>query len=230
MRKYSVLNFILGTVFCALGVSLCTKSGFGLSMIGAPPYILHVWLSQYWPFFTQGTAEYVVQAVMLILTVIIVRRFKWRYLLCFATAVLCGLCIDGWLFLLGGNGLWGSLAARIVSLAAGLVITAFAIACFFRTDLPLQVYELLVAEVSDRYSKDTAKVKFIYDMCMLVLALALSLLLTGKLTGIGIGTVLAPLVNAPLISVFGRLIDKIEKTEQLSAEEAQEELPPEETL
>ena len=45
MKKISRMNeiaWVIGIAGCALGVCLCTKANFGLSMIAAPPYIFHI--------------------------------------------------------------------------------------------------------------------------------------------------------------------------------------------
>ncbi len=209
-KRRSVINWIIGLVLSNLGVSLCTKANFGLSMIGASPYIIHVWLRDKWAWFTQGTAEYVWEAILLVIGCFLVRRFKWKYLLSFVTAVLAGLAIDGWLFVLGGNGPFESLALRISMLALGTMITSCGIAFYFNTTMPVAVYELIVAEFSDRYNKNLNKVKFVNDAILLVVALGLSFALTGKLTGIGVGTVVITVVNAPLIGFFRKIVEKIE--------------------
>ncbi len=204
-----VIFWAAGLILCALGVSLCTKGSLGLSMIGAPPYILHVWLRERLAWYTQGVSEYVWEAAVLLVLCLVIRRFRWKYLLSFGTAVCSGLAIDGWLWVLGGNGPWPGLAGRIVSFAAGAVITALAIACFFRTRLPLQVYELAVTAFAERYGKEQSRVKLGFDILMLILSLALSLLLTGGLTGIGIGTVIITFTNAFMIRRFGQLLDAL---------------------
>ena len=212
MKKYrSIYNWIFGIIFANLGICFCTKADFGLSMIGASPYILHVWLRDRFSWFTQGTAEYFWEAFILIVACIIVRRFKWKYLLSFVTAVIVGFVMDGWFLILGGNGAYESLTVRIIAFIAGTVFTSFGVAFYFHSTMPMQVYELLVAEVSDKYHKDLNKVKYVNDIVLLVIAVILSLALTGKLTGIGVGTVVITLVNAPLIKFFRKVIEKIEK-------------------
>lgn len=206
--KMNEAAWVVGIVVCAFGVALCTKADFGLSMIAAPPYIFHYVLRDRFPWFTQGTAEYVWQGVLLLLMCLAVRRFRWRYLLSFGTAVIAGMCIDGWLVLLGGNGACEALWMRILAFAAGELLTGVAIAFVFRTSLPIQIYELLVREIADRYSLDVNKVKMANDGAMLVLSALLSFLLTGGFNGFGVGTVLITLVNAPLIAFFGRLLDR----------------------
>ena len=212
MKKIGKMNeaaWILGILLCALGVALCTKADFGLSMIAAPPYILHLKMVQYFSWWSQGTSEYIWQGILLILMCIILRRFKVKYLLCFATAVLFGFALDGWFLLFGGNGAYDSMAVRIFCFAAGEVITALAIAFYFKTDMPLQIYELLVTQIADQWKLTTARVKQANDILMFVLSIALALILTGGFNGVGIGTVVITLVNALLIGMFSKLLDRI---------------------
>jgi len=210
-KKKNIINWILGMVLCTLGLCISTKSGLGLSMIGATPYIVHVFMSQYFPWFTQGVAEYVVEGLILVLTCLITLRFKWKYLLSFLVAILAGLMIDGWLFIFGGNSAYESLPIQILAFVLGAVITAIAIAFFFRTNLPLQVYELAVNAISERFHFKQSTVKYVYDFTTLAVDLILALVLTKGLTGIGVGTVILTIINAPLISFFGKIIDKVER-------------------
>lgn len=210
-RKIGKMNeaaWVCGIVLCALGVCLCTKASFGLSMIAAPPYMIHLKMVQLFPWWTQGTSEYIWQGALLVFMCLVLRRFRVKYLLCFATAVLFGFTLDGWFFLFGGNGAYTDMTVRIISFAAGEVITALAIAFYFKTGLPLQVYELLVTQFADKFGVRTDRVKQINDIVMLVLSVALALLLTHGFSGIGIGTVVITLVNAPLIRLFTRLLDR----------------------
>ena len=158
---------------------------------------------------TFGTAEYMLQGALLIIMCLAVRRFKWKYLLSFLTSVIYGLILDGWFLILGTDafeGLW----VRIVSLAVGMVISSAAIAFLFRTYLPQQVYELFVKEVAERYSFAIQRVKLVFDLSMLVLAIVMSLTLGQSLfSSIGIGTVVCAFVNSPLIALFGKGYDKV---------------------
>ena len=81
ISKMNELAWVIGIVVCSLGVCLCTKADFGLSMIAAPPYILHYALRGVFPWFTQGRAEYAWQALLLLGMCLAVGRFRWRYLL-----------------------------------------------------------------------------------------------------------------------------------------------------
>ncbi len=212
MKKISKMNevcWLLGNLLCALSIALCTKSGFGLSMIAAPPYIFNQFLVKLSPFFTQGACEYIFQALLLLIMCLIIRRFKWKYLLSFATAFIFGNMVDLSLWIFGGQEIYESMAMRIAAFALGEVVTALAIACYFRTSLPLCIYELFVKAVSDRFSLSTDRVKMFFDIGMFILSVAATLILFGKFVGVGVGTVIITLVNAPLIKLWGKVLDKI---------------------
>ncbi len=212
MKKITKMNeaaWLLGIILCALGVAMCTKSGFGISMIAAPPYILHLKLTKLSAFFTQGACEYLWQGFLMLMMCIALRRFKAHYLLSFGTGILFGFAVDGWFFVLGSNAVAQHIAARISFLVFGEIITTLAIAFFFRTALPLAVYELVVTEVSDKFGFSTERVKQVNDISMLAVSVLLALILNGSLKGLGFGTLFITIVNAPLIKMFGVLLDKI---------------------
>ena len=210
-RKYNIINWVFYVLLVGFGIALCTKADFGLSMISAPPYILHVWLRDRISWYTQGTSEYFWEAFLLLVMCLVIRRFRPKYLLSFAAAVISGLVIDGWLYLLGGNGVYPAMGARVAAFIAGMVITALGVAFGFRTTMPLQVYELVVKEVAEAFRFPVSKTKQGFDIIMLVVSIGLSLLLTHKMTGVGIGTVILTVINAAIIALWSSLIDKLEK-------------------
>ena len=210
-KAVNVINWVLSLLLCSLGICLCTKANFGLSMISAPPYIIHCFMRDTFSWFTQGTSEYVWETVLLVIMCLIVRRFHPKFLLSFVTAVIMGFLIDFWFIPLGGNAVYESMAVRIITFIIGAVIISLAIAFVFRTTLPPQVYELIVCEISDRFHIDQNKIKWSNDMIMLALTVVLARVLNHSWTGIGVGTVIVTVVNAPMINIFGRIIDKVEK-------------------
>ena len=195
-------------VLCPLGVTLSARAGYGVSMIEAPVYVTYLRLSQSIPKFTFGMAEYTVQALVLILLCLLIKKFRARYLLSFGTAVIFGIILDAWRTVIGTQ-VYDKTGIRILACAASIVIVSLAIACFFRTDLPQEVWELFVKEYSENKNKKITKVKWIYDLSSLAAGIILMLILHHKFvwTAIGAGTVITTAVNAPLIGLFGKLID-----------------------
>ncbi len=222
-EKASELLWVFGIIFVAFGVVLCNKTGLGISMVAAPAFII----SDRIPLLSAGVAEYLIQGIKLIILCIIVRKFNWRYLLTFCVSVIYGYTINLFVWLLDPVS-FDSVGLRFAMLILGDIIVAFGVACFFRTYLPLQVCELFVAEIAAKFKFNINKVKFGYDYSMLAVSLILAFTLFGDagtfdwsaifysdFHNIGPGTVIATLLNAPLIAIMGKLIDKIFGTEPL---------------
>jgi len=129
IQKSSELLWLLGIVFVAFGVAICSKADLGVSMIAAPSFVLSEILLKWSSIFSVGVTEYVFEGLLLLLMCVVVRRFNWRYLLSFAVAVLYGYILNFFLWLLGGvefDAVW----IRWVMLIVGDMITAFGGACF----------------------------------------------------------------------------------------------------
>ena len=94
MICFSEAAYVFGMFLLALGTAFMEKADFGMSMVVAPAYLLHLKISQYIPGFTFGMAEYVLQAVLILCLSVIMRRLKKGYLFSFVTAVLYGVILD----------------------------------------------------------------------------------------------------------------------------------------
>lgn len=220
VNKSNELLWLLGIIFVALGVSICSKADLGVSMIAAPAFVIFDAVKSISPLLSVGVVEYAIQGLLLIILCIIIRRFNWRFLLAFAVAVLYGYTLNLFIWLLGDVE-FNTVAMRYVMLLVGDIITSFGVACFFRTYMPLQVFELFVAEVADKINISIAKVKSAFDISLLIISVTLAFTLFGDVKtfdwstigyssyhSIGIGTLITTAINSPLINLMGKLIDK----------------------
>ena len=66
--------------------------------------------------------------------------------------------------------------------------------------------EGLVRVLAQATGKDFGRVKLVFDVTLIVIASALSLLFFRRLQGVGIGTVVSALIVGPLVSLFGRVL------------------------
>ena len=221
IKKSNELLWLLGIIFVALGVSICNKANLGVSMIAAPAFVVSEALQVFSSFFSPGTTEYLLQGAILILMCILVRRFDWRFLLAFVVAMCYGYILDLFIWLLDVIQVNTALGSWI-TLLIGDCVTAFGVACFFRTDMPLLVYELFVAETAGRFNIKISKMKLWFDLSLLVISIVLAFTLFGDVTtfewstiwknsfhSIGLGTLVTTAINSPLISLMGKLIDRI---------------------
>jgi uncharacterized membrane protein YczE len=209
IRRFGEAAYVLGTVLCALGVCLSAKSGLGVSTVVAPAFILSSYLEPIAPFFTFGNTEYLVQGILLILVAVFMKRVTLSYPLSLVTAVIYGVTLDLWRLVFGTDPV-EEIYLKIIFMIIGALITGMAIAMMLRSYLPQQAYDFAVKEISVVKKFNMNKVKWIYDIVSLIVAIALMLILFHKfdLSLIGIGTLIIAAVNAPMIGLFGKLFDK----------------------
>lgn len=206
---FQEIAYLVGIFLIELSISFMTKADFGLSMIIAPAYILHLKISEFLQFFTIGMASYTLQFLLIISIIIITRKFKLSYFFAFVTSVVCGLLLDG-INLCLANVTFDMLALRIIMFFVGVVICAFGVALMFRTYIAPEAYDLFVKEISTHFGINTSKFKTAYDLSSLTVAIILSFSLFGLFTfnGVNIGTLVCALLNGPLIGAFGKIFDK----------------------
>jgi len=206
---YTEIAYIVAIIIMAFGAALMAKSDFGVSMIVAPAYILHLVLSRVLPWFSFGVAEYVLQGVLVLLTVIIMRKFKLSYLFSFVTAIIYGTMLDIAIYLIADLAT-NTIAIRILWYSLGFLFCAFAVSMFFRSYISPEAYELFVKELSKKLNCDINRVKVIYDISSLVVAIAMSFIFFGfgVFEGVKIGTVICAVLNGFLISVCTKILNK----------------------
>lgn len=99
---------------------------------------------------------------------------------------------------------------RWTTLIVGDIFTALGVAFFFRTYMPLQVFELFVAEIAAKFKLNVNKTKMVFDLTLLAFSIALALALfagdggldiktlaTSDFHSIGLGTLVTTLINSP---------------------------------
>lgn len=206
---YNELAYVFGMIFLALGTAFMEAADFGVSMVVAPSYIIHLKVSQYLPFFTFGMASYTFEALLLIVMVILLRKFRVSYLFSFVTAVLYGfvLDIDIWLLSFINH---DSMVLRIIFYIVGLLLCSMGVSFYYHTYISPEVYELFVKEASNKYGIEIHKFKTGYDCISCLVAIILSFCFFGFLhfEGVKWGTVVCALVNGFTISRFTKLFER----------------------
>lgn len=209
---YTELAYVLGILSLAVGVTFMERADFGLSMVVAPAYVLHRFISLLpgMGWFSFGVAEYTLQLVLVIALMIIMRKFRVSYLFSFVTAVIYGYILDLFMLLIPTlpQDAW---ALRTVFFIAGEVFCTLGVSLVFHTYIPPEAYELFVSEISKKLNKPTGRVKWVYDICSCLIGIALSFVFFGfgAFVGIGWGTVLCALINGFIIGWMCRLEDRL---------------------
>lgn len=211
MKKtfYTELAYLVGLTTLALGVALTEYADFGLSMVVAPAYLIHLKISQYFSWFTFGMAEYCFQALLIVILSITMMRLKLKYLFSFVTAFLYGNILDIIMKLMGAVP-ENIFSLRIIFYILGVIISALGVSFIFHTYVTPEAYELYVKEIADKTKKDIHIVKTIYDCCSCLLAITMSFVFFGfgVFEGVKFGTFLCALINGWLIGKWSKLLEK----------------------
>ncbi len=208
---HSELLFLIGNILLAFSVAMVSASNFGLSMIVSPAYIL----SQKLGFLTFGQSEYVLQGVLFIVFCILMKKVKLIYFTSFITCLFYGAVLDFWRVIIpifnpeitapGSM----SFPLRVFFYAGGTILTSLTIAMLFRSYIYPQVYDFFVMGITEHFNIDRTKFKSVFDICCLLVSVAMTLIFFRKFIGIGVGTLITTLVNGFMIGKFGTLLDSL---------------------
>ncbi|MBR5442276.1 MAG: hypothetical protein IKV44_04930 [Clostridia bacterium] len=206
---YTELCYVLGLVIMAFAAAFTEKADFGMSMVVAPAYILHLKVVQYLPWFSFGVAEYIVQGLLVLATVIIMRRFKLSYLFSFVTAILYGTLLDLAMAVISPLP-DDTFIIRVVWYLVGTVCCSFAVSLFFHTYISPESYELIVKELSVKTGWNINKIKTGYDCFSTAIGIIMSFCFfgLGVFEGVKLGTIICAFVNGALIGRFSHLLDR----------------------
>jgi len=211
MKKlfYMEWAYVLGIVLLAMGTALMEKADFGMSMVVAPAYLLYLKLSARFAFVTFGMMEYMLQALLLVILAVALRKFKLSYLFSFVTAVVYGFTLDGCMALAGlipGNGM----VARVAFYVLGMLLCSGGVAFFFHTYIAPEAYELIVKELSGAWGVGIGRFKTIYDLTSCLVSIIMSFAFFGlwHFEGVKLGTVFCALVNGAIIGRMSADMDK----------------------
>ena len=200
---------MLGLIIMAFAAAFTEKADFGMSMVVAPAYIIHLKVSEFLPWFSFGVSEYCFQGLLIIMTVIIMQKFKLAYLFSLVTAILYGTLLDGAIRIIAALP-ENTIAFRTLWYIIGTVLCSFAVSLFFHTYLSPEAYELIVKELSEKTRWNINKVKTGFDCFSTLLGIVLSFSFFGfgVFEGVKLGTILCALINGFLIGKFSKLLER----------------------
>lgn len=208
---YSEAAYLVGLAVLAIATAMMERADFGMSMVVAPAYLAHLKISAIpgWAFMTFGTAEYLLQLLLLVGLTAVMRRFRLSYLFSFVTAVVYGLMLDGSIALIGlipGEGMLFRAAFYVL----GMVLCSSGVSLLFHTYIAPEAYELVVKEIAAKWKLDIHRTKTVYDLVSCAVAVVMSFVFFGfgVFKGVKWGTIVCALVNGWLIGLCSRFFEK----------------------
>lgn len=203
---YSVLIYIIGLFFMALGVAFSVNANLGISPVNSLPYVVSLITE-----IDFGTCIILVFSVYILLQVVILRKeFKLIYLtqLIFSSCFGYFTTFCKWLL---GDFTLPTYAGQLVMLAISIILIAIGVLCYIAVDLVPMPMEGLSLAAAQKTGKPFHNVKITLDCVVVVVSVALSLLFLGELDGIREGTLITALVVGKVMGVLKKPIEAVVK-------------------
>jgi uncharacterized membrane protein YczE len=194
------LALLIIIVINTLGVVLMLHSGSGISAISSVPYAF----SAAFPVLTLGQWTYLFQGVLILSLFVLRRKFVLQYLFSFIVGFVFGNVMD--LHKLWVDRLPQTLPLQILYFVISYLLICVGIALSNHCKMPIVPTDLFPREVAAITGIPYSRIKVSFDMICLLVTAVLTFLFLGRISGLGIGTVLAALTMG---KVIGKISDWI---------------------
>ncbi|SBV97203.1 Uncharacterized membrane protein, ortholog YYAS B.subtilis [uncultured delta proteobacterium] len=198
-RKYVLryIVFFIGLSCMALGIALTTLANLGTTPISTLPFVASLGFTPTIGFFTGMMNLALVGFQIAVLR----RKFPSEQYLQIPAALLFGSLIDFWMYLVPVPEPM-TYTHSVVYLAAGTLVLAFGIFVEVSADVVVMAGEGAVLVLATKLRRDFGVIKVAFDITLVVLAAALSLLLFGKVYGVREGTLISAVLVGILVKFF----------------------------
>lgn len=220
-RRY--LIFTVALFFSAFGVSLVTKSYLGTSPISSIPYVMSLNTP-----LTMGTYIFILNMILIAAQMLMLGRRsivdkKIDLLMQIPVSVLFGVFIDVTMTMLGSYNP-SVYVLKIVSLIAGCAVLALGISLEVVADVTMVSGEYTVQIASKRFKAQFGTMKIAFDVTLVVIAVALSFILSGHIEGLREGTVIVALLTGPFVRLISPCLDFLRRWEVSGSTSVAEEI------
>ncbi|MCQ2489331.1 MAG: DUF6198 family protein [Clostridia bacterium] len=205
---YSEYAYFFSVLFLAISIAFMKAAGFGVSLSSAPAYVIYekVSLTQQ---ISYGTAEYTIQAFILLFLFIVTGKFGKKHVFSFLTTLIFASTIDAItnvLELLPLEIVW----VRVLLLALAIVIGPLGYALMDHTYISPIVYILYEQEIAKASGRDRNLVYWTFNVISGIFAIGLSFYFfgVGAFVGVNIATILYTLSKILLREPWEKFIEK----------------------
>lgn len=196
------LALILVVIMNSFGVVLMLYSGSGISAISSVPYAFSEVIKN----ISLGTFTYIFHSLLVLVLMILRRKFVGEYLFSFVIGFCFGKFVDihaAWI-----NYLPLTITSRIIYFIISYVVLAFGIALSNRCGLPIIPTDLFPRELSNIIKVPYSKIKITCDIICLLTTAIITFIFLGHIKGLGIGTVFAAFTMGKAVDFIGKILDK----------------------
>lgn len=190
--------YVIGVLILGLGIILNTKTGLGVAAINSVPYGLSQMTS-----LSLGTWTTIMYVVFIILQLCIYKKLDIKVILQIPFSYLMGLLLDFYDSLM--NFTINSIYVSFFLLIIAILLTALGAYLVVSMDFVPNPADGIVNALSFSLHKEFGQVKWMFDCVMICVTTVITLLISGQIIGIGIGTIFSALFIGRIIQVYTRL-------------------------
>lgn len=195
-----VLIYLLGLIVLCLGVVLNTKTNLGVAAINAIPFVISKNSG-----LSLGNCVFVLYVVFIIIQFIINRKIDMLTILQLPVSLLFGRMVDfvnTYILKFEAQGI----ASGLIMLAIAIILVGLGTTLVVSQNLIPNAPDGLVNALGRKFNKTFGYIKLRFDVICVILALIVSLLMTGKITGIGLGTIISMLLTGNVCNFFKKVL------------------------
>lgn len=202
MNKISInriLLYIIGMLVLALGLSLNIRTDLGVSAIMSVPYSISEIFS-----LNVGNITLLAYAIFVALQFLINGPYRrWYDILQIPLSIVFTRVLNLFLSVLPTAP--ENYTMRFLLLFVAIILTGIGAAMTVNMDLIANPGDAIVHAIARRVNKPMGFVKNMFDISCVLLTVLISFLLTGKIIGVGVGTICAMLGVGRVIFIFNKL-------------------------
>lgn len=192
--------YFLGMVSVSLGIVLCAQCGLGISPISSIPFVI----KEFTPL-TFGSLTMLFHLVNISLQMVFMKKISdIKVLLQVPVAFMFGWQIDlirSFITIDQSN-----LMMKIVALLLSIFFTAFGMVLMVNMNLIQNPPDGFVKISAEVFKKEFGNVKIVYDICCVLISVAIGMIVLHKPFGMGIATLASALFVGRLVTIFNKIL------------------------
>lgn len=197
-----VAVYLLGIILVSTGIVFCKKSNLGISPVSSIPYVMELVTPVSFGMWTM-----IFHFSNTVIQMILIRKINSIYLwLQFLIAFIFGQVIDMLQKLIVIDG--SNIGIQIISLILSVLFTAAGMVCMIRMNLVQNPPDGTVKQISQKTGTELGKVKIIYDCLCVLVSAVISVVLTGRIEGFGIATIVSAIFVGKCVTWINRMINR----------------------
>lgn len=193
---------VTAVIINSFGVVLMLYSGSGISAISSVPFAF----SEVIPALSLGTWTYLFQGLLVLILMVLRKRFVPQYLFSFVVGFAFGKLLDVhelWIGHLPDSFFW-----CVLYFVVSYLLISFGIALSNRCGLPIIPTDLFPRELAQITKIPYPRIKISFDVICLAVTAVMTGVFLGHLEGLGIGTILAAFTMGKAVGIMGDFLDR----------------------